>query len=168
MEQLKKPLFKKRLNSFQTALHSNMRIRNIKVRNKRTSIRIEPSMWNALVDICKRERCTIDYLATAIANHKTSAHSISAALRLFAFQYYKEAATETGHQQSNHGNSIECCGSCQLDDDDHELERRHDLDDGGSEDGDEQAGHQEDDHRHRQLGGERSGDAFGFGHALIA
>ena len=168
MEQLKKSLFKKRLSAFQTALHSNMRVRNIKVRNKRTSIRIEPSMWNALADICRREKCTINYLATAIANHKTSEHSISAALRLFAFQYYREAATETGHQQSNHGNSIECCGACQLEDDDHELEGRHDLDDGGAEDGDEQAGHQKDDHRDGQLGRQGGGDAFGFGHPLIA
>jgi predicted DNA-binding ribbon-helix-helix protein len=70
---------------------------------RRTSLNIEPAVWNALLDICRRERLTIHELCTVIVEAGPNANSLSSALRIFALNYYRSAATEQGHAHAGHG-----------------------------------------------------------------
>ncbi|WP_247881036.1 ribbon-helix-helix domain-containing protein [Skermanella sp. TT6] len=77
--------------------------RNVTVAGHRTSCRLEPFMWDALYDICRRERITIHTLCTQINERKEPATSLTAAIRVFALAYFRAAATEEGHARASHG-----------------------------------------------------------------
>jgi len=65
--------------------------RNIMVGGKRTSVRLEPEMWTALLDIARREGQTIHALATRVAETKKPETSLTAAIRVFCLAYYRTA-----------------------------------------------------------------------------
>jgi predicted DNA-binding ribbon-helix-helix protein len=77
--------------------------RNITIAGHRTSCRLEPTMWEALYEICERERITIHRLCTVIDQRRTSRLSLTAAIRVFALAYFREASTEDGHLRASHG-----------------------------------------------------------------
>ena len=76
--------------------------RNIVVAGRRTSVRLEAVLWEALAEICQRERLTIHQLCGSIAAEKDGSN-LTAAIRLFAFNYFRSAATEEGHREAGHG-----------------------------------------------------------------
>ena len=43
-------------------------VRNVSVHGHRTSIRLEPQMWEALAEICRREYCTTEDVCSYVAN----------------------------------------------------------------------------------------------------
>jgi len=65
--------------------------RNIMVSGRRTSVRLEPEMWTALLDIARREGQTIHALATRVAETKKPETSLTAAIRVFCLAYYRTA-----------------------------------------------------------------------------
>lgn len=77
--------------------------RNITVRGRRTSVRLEPEMWMALREIARREKCKIHDLCTLIHMRKNQDSSLTAAIRVFLMLYYRAAATEDGHARAGHG-----------------------------------------------------------------
>lgn len=77
--------------------------RNVTVRGRRTSMRLEASMWDALKEICQREALTMAELGTFVAAAKTPALTLTAALRVVIANYYRDAATEEGHARAGHG-----------------------------------------------------------------
>ena len=77
--------------------------RNISMGLRRTSLKIEPAVWNALLDISRRERLTVHQLCTVIDEANPNANSLTSALRIFALNYYRAAATRQGHDQAGHG-----------------------------------------------------------------
>lgn len=77
--------------------------RNIIVAGHRTSIRLEPVMWDALKEICRRERISLHEIATQIAATQSASASFTAAVRIFIMAYYRAAATEEGHRHAGHG-----------------------------------------------------------------
>jgi predicted DNA-binding ribbon-helix-helix protein len=77
--------------------------RNISVLGRRTSVRLEPEMWQALKDVSVRERCSIHVLCSLIAQRKRVQSSLTAAVRVFVMLYYRAAATEEGHVCAGHG-----------------------------------------------------------------
>ncbi len=83
--------------------NTSLVIRNVTVDGHRTSVRLEPEMWNALGEICRRERCSIHNLCTLVSASKAGPGSLTAAIRVFIMQYYKNAATESGHNTAGHG-----------------------------------------------------------------
>ena len=87
--------------------HSNVRTtlvsRNVTVYGRRTSVRLEPEMWDALKDVAKREKCSVHNLCTLVFLRKSTDTSLTAAIRVFLVLYYKAAATEDGHQKAGHG-----------------------------------------------------------------
>lgn len=85
------------------ALRSTLVSKNITVDGHRTSVRLEPAMWNSLNDICRRERASIHVVCSAIAQHKPAETSLTAAIRVFIMSYYRAAATEEGHAKCGHG-----------------------------------------------------------------
>ena len=74
---------------------------NVTVAGHRTSIRLEPAMWDALKEISARENQTIHALVTEIAHHRPQS-SLTAAIRVFLLSYFKAAATEEGHRRAGH------------------------------------------------------------------
>ena len=89
-----------------TAIKSSLISRNITLNGHRTSMRLEPAMWNALIEICRREKLSIHQICSMVAQHKAEETSFTAAMRVFAMSYYKAAATEDGHQKAGHGTAF--------------------------------------------------------------
>ncbi len=80
--------------------------RNITVCGHRTSMRLEPAMWDALIEICRREKLSIHQLASMVSERKPEETSFTAAVRVFAMSYFRAASTEEGHRQAGHGSAF--------------------------------------------------------------
>ncbi|MFC7332433.1 ribbon-helix-helix domain-containing protein [Rhodocista pekingensis] len=78
-------------------------IRNVTVLGQRTSVRLEPEMWDALLDVCRREGRSVHEVCSRIAEAKPPAASLTAAIRVFLLSYFRRAATEQGHVRAGHG-----------------------------------------------------------------
>lgn len=76
--------------------------RNVVVEKRRTSLRLEPVMWDAIAEICQREQISLHDLCTLI-NRRRHASSLTAAIRVFIVAYFRAAATEEGHASVGHG-----------------------------------------------------------------
>ena len=76
--------------------------RNVVAERGRTSMRLEPELWDALIEICTRERRDVNRLVRQIeaSNHTGGRTS---AVRVFVLGYFREAANEAGHEAANHG-----------------------------------------------------------------
>src|SRR6266702_827974 len=77
--------------------------RNVSVNARRTSLRLEPPMWDALEEIARREKMTIHQLCTQVDARRHES-SLTAAIRVFTLSYFRAAATEDGHGRAGHGN----------------------------------------------------------------
>jgi predicted DNA-binding ribbon-helix-helix protein len=82
--------------------NSTLISRNVTVAGRRTSVRLEPAMWQGFFDIAGRERLSIHQIATAIERRKPLETSLTAAMRVFVMAYFRAAATETGHRRAGH------------------------------------------------------------------
>lgn len=78
--------------------------KNVVIGDKRTSMRLEPEMWGALDEICRREDITPHSFCTDVARRHTLS-SLTAAVRVEIMKYFREAATERGHFSAGHGAS---------------------------------------------------------------
>lgn len=67
----------------------------VKVGSLRTSIRLEPELWEALHDIGRRESLTRSQLLAFIASRRRGS-SLSSAIRVFISTYYWELFKATG------------------------------------------------------------------------
>ena len=76
--------------------------RNVTIDGRRTSMRLEPAMWDALADICGREHRSVHDVCTAVETRRTTS-SLTAALRVYIVEYFRSAATEEGHGLAGHG-----------------------------------------------------------------
>lgn len=77
--------------------------RNITVYGRRTSIRLEPEMWEALKYVSRKEKCTVHDICTLVYLRKQVNTSLTAAIRVFLMLYFRAAATEDGHLRAGHG-----------------------------------------------------------------
>lgn len=93
----------KRLSADAVPGESNLVIRNVTVLKKRTSLRMEPEMWDALGDVSVREGMTIHQVCNIVAQKKGGEASLTGALRVFLMSYFRAAATEDGHMRAGHG-----------------------------------------------------------------
>ena len=65
-------------------------------------MRLEPEIWDALQEICRREQVGLGDLVQRVEGNSSEGGRTSA-VRVFAFQYFRAAATEDGHRQASHG-----------------------------------------------------------------
>ena len=79
-----------------------LQIRNITVSGRRTSIRLEPEMWDGVTEICQREGRTIHEICSMVEKFRRDS-SFTAHLRVFIMNYFRVAATEEGHADAGHG-----------------------------------------------------------------
>jgi len=72
--------------------HTNSTLvnRNVTVNGHRTSMRLEPEMWDALEDICRREGTTVNALCSQVDGERTQS-SLTAAMRVFILGYFRNA-----------------------------------------------------------------------------
>ena len=82
---------------------SSLVSRNITVSGRRTSVRLEPEMWEGLREVSKREKCTMHDICTLIEKRKKEKTSLTAAIRVFVMLYFRAATTEEGHRRAGHG-----------------------------------------------------------------
>ena len=81
---------------------SSLVSRNVYINGHRTSIRLEPAMWDGLEEIAKRESISLHQVCSQVRNSsKTS--GFTAAVRVYVMAYFKDAATELGHARAGHG-----------------------------------------------------------------
>lgn len=76
--------------------------RNVTINGRRTSLRLEPAMWDALAEIAKREGISLNEVIARI-DRQVEGSGLTAQVRVFALGYFRAAATETGHQHAGHG-----------------------------------------------------------------
>lgn len=82
-------------------LHTTLVSRNVTVGGRRTSLRLEPEMWDALDEIAEREAVTLSEICTRIDRaRRHGASSLTAAVRVFVLSYFRAAATEEGHRRA--------------------------------------------------------------------
>jgi len=65
--------------------------RNVTVNGRRTSIRMEPIMWDSLDEIAAREKKSMNVIVEMIDSRRQGA-SLTASLRVFIISYFKTAA----------------------------------------------------------------------------
>ena len=76
--------------------------RNIIISGHRTSVRLEPEMWDGLREICFRERSSLNQVCTSVAQQKPDRSSLTASIRVYVMRYFRNAATEEGHGKAGH------------------------------------------------------------------
>lgn len=70
---------------------SSLMMRNVRVGAKRTSLRLERAIWDALGEIARREEMTLNRLLTRIAGQQSES-SFTASVRVFALAYFRRVA----------------------------------------------------------------------------
>ncbi|MBE2191556.1 MAG: ribbon-helix-helix domain-containing protein [Alphaproteobacteria bacterium] len=78
--------------------------KNITILGRRTSVRLEPEMWDSLYDVARRERTSIHNVCSLIYLRKVKQSTLTAAIRVFLLLYFRAASTEDGHAHVHHGN----------------------------------------------------------------
>ena len=76
--------------------------RNVRVSGHRTSIRLDPEMWESIEEIARREDCSVNWICSMIDRRREDS-SLTAAIRDFILRYFRMAATEKGHLEAGHG-----------------------------------------------------------------
>ena len=76
--------------------------RNVTALRGRTSMRLEPELWEALEEICRREKLP---LAEVVKRVEQRGHpgGRTSAVRVYVLGYFREAATREGHRDAGHG-----------------------------------------------------------------
>ncbi len=73
-------------------------------------MRLEPELWAALDEICRRERLTLAEAVKTIEVRRAQIGEISgrtSAVRVLILDYFRGAATEEGHMRAGHGQCVE-------------------------------------------------------------
>jgi predicted DNA-binding ribbon-helix-helix protein len=65
--------------------------RNIYLGARKSSIRLEAVMWDALTDIARDQTKTVDDVILEISRERQDDLSLSAAIRVYIVEYYREA-----------------------------------------------------------------------------
>ena len=76
--------------------------RNVVAERGRTSMRLEPELWDMLTEICERES---QDMSTLVRQIEASGHAggRTSAVRIYIANYFHVAANEAGHAGVGHG-----------------------------------------------------------------
>ncbi len=76
--------------------------RNVVAERGRTSMRLEPELWDMLNEVCEREA---QDMSTLVRQIEAAGHvgGRTSAVRVYVANYFKAAATEVGHAGAGHG-----------------------------------------------------------------
>lgn len=76
--------------------------RNVTAARGRTSMRLEPELWEALEEICVREGLSVGEVVRRIEGTNDPGGRTSA-VRVYVLRYFRDAATSDGHAAAGHG-----------------------------------------------------------------
>ena len=76
--------------------------RNVVAERGRTSMRLEPELWEALLEICEREGKDMSTLVREVEQTHHEGGRTSA-VRVYVLSYFRDATTEAGHLAAGHG-----------------------------------------------------------------
>ncbi len=76
--------------------------RNVTASRGRTSMRLEPELWDALREICERERLSLGEVVRRIEKRGHPGGRTSA-VRVHVLDYFRAATNEAGHRAAGHG-----------------------------------------------------------------
>ena len=79
--------------------------RNVTINGRRTSLRLEQALWDALSDICKNEGLTVHNLISSV-DYRRHDVSRTSAVRTFIVTYLHTLATEKGRLRKGNVSSI--------------------------------------------------------------
>jgi predicted DNA-binding ribbon-helix-helix protein len=66
--------------------------KNVRISGRRTSVRLEPEMWEALDEVAATQGCTVHDLCSAVSELRHPEASFTGALRVFVMEYFRSAA----------------------------------------------------------------------------
>jgi predicted DNA-binding ribbon-helix-helix protein len=69
---------------------STLRIGNVVVQAHRTSVRLEPVMWDALRQIAEEQEMNVNHLVTKI-KRSAGRSSLTSAIRVYIMEFYRSA-----------------------------------------------------------------------------
>lgn len=75
--------------------------RNVLGTMGRTSMRLEPELWDALDEMCRREGVTLREMVRRVGPSPSGGRT--SAVRVQVLLYFRAAATEEGHLRAGHG-----------------------------------------------------------------
>lgn len=75
---------------------STLKVRNVRIGRRRTSLRLETAMWDALADIAEREQTTLNELLTGVAEGQSES-SFTASVRVYTLAYFRGLANGQQH-----------------------------------------------------------------------
>jgi predicted DNA-binding ribbon-helix-helix protein len=70
---------------------SSLRTRNVTVDGHRTSVRLEPALWDAFDEICRRERKSARTICSDIGRRQREG-GFTSALRVYILDYFRTLA----------------------------------------------------------------------------
>lgn len=76
------------------ASSSSLVLKNVVVNGSRTSMRLEPAMWNALAEISHREKLTQNQICGLVNSHKAEGTTLTSAMRVFIMDYFRISSME--------------------------------------------------------------------------
>ena len=76
--------------------------RNVMATHGRTSMRMEPEVWDAIEEMCRREGMTHKELIPMV-EATYGGNNLTSAVRAHVLTYFRRAATEEGHKAAGHG-----------------------------------------------------------------
>lgn len=82
---------RRRSSNREGQMGTSLKSHNVVVNGHRTSMRLEPEMWEALRDISLRENLSINQLCTLV-NRVRDRSSLTSAVRVFALAYFRSVA----------------------------------------------------------------------------
>ncbi|MEZ0226972.1 MAG: ribbon-helix-helix domain-containing protein [Alphaproteobacteria bacterium] len=71
---------------------SSLVVKSIRIHHRRTSVRLEPEMWNALYEVAEMEGLTIHDICAKVDDKRARKATFSSALRVYLLRYYRNAA----------------------------------------------------------------------------
>jgi predicted DNA-binding ribbon-helix-helix protein len=74
-------------------MRSSLVNKNVTVDGRRTSIRLEPYMWEALEEVCRRRGLTLHEFCTEVDTRR-SASSLTAAIRVAILAFFREGGRD--------------------------------------------------------------------------
>lgn len=86
-----RPAPRRRRSNREGQMGTSLKSHNVVVNGHRTSMRLEPEMWEALRDISLRENLSINQLCTLV-NKVRDRSSLTSAVRVFALAYFRSVA----------------------------------------------------------------------------
>ena len=73
-------------------MKSSLITRNVRIHDRRTSVRLEPQLWRALEMIAVREQTDTNAICTRVAEQPRDGGGFTSALRVYIIRYFAQMA----------------------------------------------------------------------------